>query len=251
MKYLLYIIFFILISFPLKAQHPEVFEEERVEKESEQEIHTSSEMPLSTPNRHFMTSFGYSQVSPLGQFKKNTDNVFHGFSSSIGWFLDRQNLYMGFFWNFHVYDYVDYYYSDGYSESVAFGFDQFMTNIRFITNDGVIQPYVESFIGLNWLYIDSQSHLSSIFSNLVEDYEDEDINNSSIDNSASLAYGIGAGILLPLDFKDPNGSGIYIELGARYAFSTDTRYLTTFDLDDYSSSNTNNFTFNLAFVMIF
>ncbi len=244
LKYLLYFISF-FISVNLYSQHPELQDDETKETIVEQE---KPNQYIESPSRHVILGIGYSQVSPLGKFKSNTDNIFHGLSSSVAWFIDRQNIAIGFFWNLHTYDFSEIYYDD-YTENYTFGFDQLMTNIKFITNDGILQPYIEGFFGINWLYVDSRSHLSSMFYNLFE--SEEDSPTSSIDNSASLAYGVGAGFLLPFDFQNPNARGSYLEFSVKYTFSTNTSYYTSFNGDIYKESDTNNFTFGIAYVMIF
>ncbi len=243
-KTLLHILL-LLSSVNLFAQHPEVIEDQKTDNNQDY-----SQVEYYEPaDRYFMFSFGYSQVSPLGEFRKNTSSIFNGVSSSATWFIDRQNVAVGFFWNFHTYDpYKNI--GGNKSDNIVYGFDQLMTNVKFITNDGFLQPYMEAFIGLNWLYIDEHSHLTSILLGAIDEELDRESENTSIADAASLAYGIGGGILIPLDFKNPNGRGAYIELGVRYAFSTETNYLSRSSSYDYESSNTNNFTFSFGFVVI-
>ncbi len=251
-KFLPIILIFILSLVPLYAQHPEVVEEESpiVEKETNIENQFSNSDNYVPLNRHFMLTLGYSQVSPLSKFKDNTTSVFHGVSFAMNWFLDRQNVAVGFVWNFHTYDQNSG--QNSYESDYVYGFDQILTNIKFITNDGFLQPYIEGFVGINWLYVGEYSHLGSFFKDAIEEELEVDYENDSysIDDAAAFTYGLGAGILLPFDFPNPNGPGVYLELGVRYSFSNEITYLGNSYDYYYHKSKTNNFTFSASFVFI-
>lgn len=246
-KFLLKISIFLFMASLAFGQHPETVDsaegEDFLNEDSNERI-----AHFSPTERHFMFAFAYSQVSPLGEFRDNTSAVFHGISTYANWFLDRQNVAVGFAWNFHTYDPSP---GDGSYDNLVFGFDQILTNIKFLTNNGFLQPYIEAFVGLNWLYIDEQSHIQSIFQGAVE--EELGIENQylAIDDAASLAYGLGAGILLPFDFPNPNGPGAYLEFGVRYTFSNATRYMGNNTGSYLHNSHTNNFTFSAGFLLIF
>ncbi len=187
----------------------------------------------------FQAGGGFILGLPQTEFKENVDNPGGGFGGYFGVRLGDSPFLLGAGVNFLLYG----------SETREEPFSQTIPDVKVdvTTNNSILQgylmcriqppgglrnsvvsPYLEGLFGFNYLFTETRidDH------DWDDDYDDDIAGSKNYDDSA-MSYGGGGGLMFRLwenPDSDAQPAAVYLDLGVRYIFGGEAKYLKEGDI---------------------